>query len=335
MAERPERPLHLLYATPFSGWERDNMPAALSRIGKWTPFYLGDEGFDDKDEETWLTQRDNLDSALCRFVETLHEREPVDAVISYLSGWYISAAPLRRIESLGIPTCAMWLDDRLSFEGCMRGGRLSGGADLAAAYTLNFTNAPDSVVKYLESGGLAVFLPQGANPEVYKPVDAPFEVEVSFVGACYGQRPDYVRYLQERGFRVEAYGPGWPAGRLDTRGMVDLYNRSRINLGFSGIGHSMKETCLKGRDFEVPMAGGLYLTTEQPDLHRVYRVGEEVVTYSNREDLAGKVRFLLDNPEYCQRVRKAARARSVRDHTWENRLRTLLFLVGLHPEESW
>ena len=84
------------------------------------------------------------------------------------------------------------------------------------------------------------------------------------------------------------------------------YNRSRFNLGFSGIGYSMKEMCLKGRDFEVPMAGALYLTSEQHDLHRVSKVGEEVVTYRGKSDCLAKIRYLLDHEDESASSREAA-----------------------------
>ena len=116
--------------------------------------------------------------------------------------------------------------------------------------------------------------------------------------------------------------------------MVEIYNRSRINLGFSGIGYSMKEMCLKGRDFEVPMTGALYLTSEQPDVHRVYKVGEEVVTYRGKSDCLAKIRYLLDHEDESTSIRVAARQRCLRDHTWVRRFNDLLKLVNLLSDEA-
>ncbi len=115
--------------------------------------------------------------------------------------------------------------------------------------------------------------------------------------------------------------------------MIEIYNRSRINLGFSGIGFSMREMCLKGRDFEVPMTGALYLTSEQPDLHRVYKVGEEVVTYRGKSDCLAKIRYLLDHEDESASIRKAAHQRCLADHTWERRFGDLLAMVNLLSDE--
>jgi spore maturation protein CgeB len=253
----------------------------------------------------------------------------VDVLVSYLSGWHISPEAIKTINQMGIATCAFWWDDRLSFRGSIQGGRYSGSESLASAYDLNLTNASDAVVKYLVKGGLAMFWPEGANPEHFRPLNLPFKYDVSFVGACYGQRPAYINYLRRHGIKLEVFGPGWPNGRVSEDEMVEIYNRSRINLGFSGIGYSMDEMCLKGRDFEVPMTGALYLTSEQPDLHRVYKVGKEVVTYHGKSDCLARICYLLDHEDESKSIREAARERCVRDHTWVQRFHKVFLMMGL------
>jgi hypothetical protein len=63
--------------------------------------------------------------------------------------------------------------------------------------------------------------------------------------------------LREAGVHTEAFGPGWPSGPLSMEEMVRSWSRSRNNLSFRDVlGH--KETyCLKERDFEIHMSGGL------------------------------------------------------------------------------
>jgi spore maturation protein CgeB len=111
--------------------------------------------------------------------------------------------------------------------------------------------------------------------------------------------------------------------------MVKMYSRSRISLGFGGVvGH--KDTYhLKGRDFEVPMSGGLYLTEHHEELERVYEVGKEIVTYAGQEDLVSKIRWLLSHPEEAERIRLAGRERALREHTWEMRFEKIFGLMGL------
>jgi len=100
-------------------------------------------------------------------------------------------------------------------------------------------------------------------------------------------------------------------------------------LGFAGVGYSKKLMCLKGRDFEVPMSGGLYLTQDNPELSLVYNVGKEILTYRDEEDCAKKIKRILANPEEADKIRQVGRERAMRDHTWEKRFEKVFNIAGL------
>jgi len=325
---RPRGHLRTIYASEMGNWEPHQIPPALAAFGPITVYSLPEHGFDPQQVD-WPSRRHGLGRGLLEFVRSEHTWQRVDVFISYLSGSHVGPDTIRAIGDLGIITCAFHWDDRLSFRGEFINGRWSGPAALASAYDLNLTNSPFSLIKYFVEGGLAIFWPEAANPNHFCPLDRPFEYDVSFIGACYGRRPAYIDYLRRHGIKVETFGPGWPNGILPENEMIEIYARSRINLGFSGIGYSMKEMCLKGRDFEVPMCGVLYLTSDQPDLYRVYDVGREVVTYRSKDDCIAKIRYLLAHPEACSQIRQASRQRCLRDHTWERRFYDLFKLIGV------
>jgi len=111
--------------------------------------------------------------------------------------------------------------------------------------------------------------------------------------------------------------------------MVRTWSRSRINLGFGGVLGHKGAYCLKGRDFEVPMSGGLYLTEHHDELAPFYEIGREIVTYSGFDDLLEKIRWLLSNPETAEDIRRTGRARALREHTWEMRSEKVFRLVGV------
>ena len=87
--------------------------------------------------------------------------------------------------------------------------------------------------------------------------------------------------------------------------------------------------CLKGRDFEVPMSGGLYLTQDNPELRLVFDVGAEIATYRSEHDCARTIRALLADPSRAQRIRAAGRARCLREHTYEARWGRIFRAAGL------
>jgi spore maturation protein CgeB len=86
---------------------------------------------------------------------------------------------------------------------------------------------------------------------------------------------------------------------------------------------------LKGRDFEIPMSGGFYLTEYHPELEKVYSLGTEIVTYKGFDDLVEKVRYFLSNPEKAEEIRKRGYERARREHTWEMRFEKIFRLLGL------
>ena len=91
----------------------------------------------------------------------------------------------------------------------------------------------------------------------------------------------------------------------------------------------MRLMCLKGRDFEVTMSGGLYLCQNNPELSEVYEIGKEILTYRNTEDCYKKISYLLDNPDAADRIRSAGYLRAIRDHTYEKRWSEVFRKLGI------
>lgn len=318
--------LHLFLCFPLNNWEKI-LPIVLKPFGKVTVFQWESVGFFDTYNE-WLTYRTNLNKELLDMFRKAHSKCPIDAMIGCVSDFNTLKETLTEIGKVGVTIFNMSWDDKLYFNGDVKGQPRSLDK-IASLVDLNLTNAPESVVKYLVHGGLAMFWPEAAHPAIHKSYDLPFEYDVSFVGQKYGWRPRFIERLRNEGINIVALGKGWGNGSLSDEDMVKTYSRSRVNLGFAGVGYSRKLMCLKGRDFEVPMSGGLYLTQDNPELALVYEVGKEIVTYKDEKDCAQKIRWLLDNPEIADRVRKSGCKRALKDHTWEKRFSDIFRITGL------
>ena len=324
---KPKGDLHIFLAYYISSWEKI-LPLSLEPFGKVTTFDWRAHGFDDRQPD-WLKQRDQMNEAMLEAFHYANRTEPVDVMIGYLSGYNTSPRTLQKIAQAGAVIFNFCWDDKLSFSGKKLGGRYTGPAGIAHAVDLNLTNSPDSLIKYAVNGGLAMFWPEAAHPDVHRPYNTPFEFDVSFAGACYGQRPSFIKKLAKHNIKVECFGHGWPNGPLPSEEMIKLYSRSRINLGFAGIGYSRKLMCLKGRDFEVPMSGGLYLSQNNPELLLVFNVGNEILTYRNEEDCANIIQKLLADPDRAGAIRKAGRRRCLSDHSYHARWSQVFQIAGL------
>jgi hypothetical protein len=319
--------MHIFLAYGLSNWEAI-LPDALSPFGRVTAFEWRGRGWNDQAPD-WLARRDGMNRDLIDVFDAANRECPVDAFVGYLSGHNTSPDTLRAVAAGGAAIFNFCWDDKLAFSGPRLGGRHRSPAAIASVVDLNLTNAPASRVKYAVHDGLATFFPEAAHPALHRPHDASFEFDVSFVGARYGLRPRFMRDLERLGVRVECFGRGWPNGPLSDDEVVRLYSRSRINLGFSTVGYSRSLMVLKGRDFEVPMSGGLYLTEHNPELDLVFDVGTEIITYRDVHECARQVRRLLADPALAHQVRLAGRARSLRDHSYETRWACVFELARL------
>ena len=329
---RPKGALRLFLAYYAQTWEKV-LPVVLARFGRVTEFRFDSDRFDGCSAGEWLRRRDEMNRQMLRAFFAAHAEAPFDAVIGYLSGRTASAEAVAEMSSAGAAVVNFCWDDTLNFLGKPIRGRHTGPGAIASAVDLNLTNSPGSRIKYMVEGGLSLFWPEAAEPALHRPRDVPFAFDVSFVGARYGWRPSFIEALRRQGIRVATFGRGWPAGMLSDEGMVLLYSGSRVNLGFSSVGHSRSVSCLKARDFEVPMSGGLYLTQHHPALKLVYRMGVEILTYRDVGECARKIRWLLDHPRQAQAIRRTGRARALRDHTWDRRFESVFRLLGLLEEE--
>ena len=324
----PKKPgdLHVFLAYGLHNWE-EVLPQAMRQFGQVSQYEWRSRGFDDRASD-WVSHRDAMNAELLAAFDKANRERPVDVVVGYVSGYTVSPAVLQEMALRGAVITNFCFDDKICWPGPILGGRPASPAAIASAVDLNLSCDPDGALRYFAHGGLCMFHPEAADPEWYKPTDGAFEYDVSFVGARYGWRPKLIEGLNRAGIEVACFGHGWPNGPISNEEMNGLYGRSRINLGCGGIGYSKDLLCLKGRDFEVPMSGAVYLTQANPELSMVYDVGKEILTYRDVGECGEIIRRVLGDPDEAARLRRAARARCLRDHTYLARWTNVFRMLG-------
>jgi len=309
-------------------WENSSLKPSLEKFGTVLHYDWFDRfNHDRKDWHRSVKAKMNHD--LLATLKQWSRKYSIDVIFTYLSGANVTSAMVRKMNALGIPMINMFLNDKEGFVGKIHKGQAMGSRDICRYFDLCWSSTEDAIKKYCVEGALPVYLPEGANPDLHRPFDIEKTVDVSFVGQCYGNRPKTVKRLERQGIHVEAYGYRWPNGPLSLEEMIRMYSKSKINLGFGGVDSFENSYCLKGRDFEVPMSGGLYLTEYNPELERRYDLGREIVTYVDVDDLAQKIRHLLSNPKEAEEIRKRGFSRARSEHSWEMRFEKIFRLMGL------
>lgn len=270
-----------------------------------------------------------MSSAILPLLREAHAKRPVDWVFFYGGAHHVSPPVVRQItEELGIPVVDMSLDDKQGWAGAMAGPWRSGAIDLTREIDLFMTSARVACEWHLVEGGRPVYLPEGFDASAFAPRDVPRDLPVSFVGVAYGFRAAIADELRRYGVPFRPFGAGWPAGYA--RDVVEIFNRSVINLGMGGIEYSEELTNVKGRDFDIPgTGGGVYLTTFNPDLAQHFVIGEEILCYRNRDEMVELIRHYLDRPDQAAAIAARGRARALREHRWLHRYQTMLEILGV------
>jgi len=231
------------------------------------------------------------------------------------------ASAIEELRRTGCVTLNWFTDDHWRFE--------SFSQRWAPRFSWVVTTDPRAVQKYHQRGIMNVIRSQwGVNHRLYRPLGRARRYDVSFIGQPHGNRRAILEALRRVGIAVEAWGYGWPRGKITTRAAVEVINESAVSLNLSNASAGGADQ-IKGRDFEVPACQALLLTGRAEALEDCYALGSEVLTYDNLEDLPAKVRWALDNPAEAERVRVAGYHRVLRDHTYEKRFQEVFRRAGI------
>jgi hypothetical protein len=311
-------------------WEGINLGPSLKKFGEVVHIDWMDPSITfgvKHGEKRWF---EAFNQSLFQFVQKRLQGRKPDVIFAYLSHEQITLSTLKQLRSLEAPILNLSLNDKEHFVGKFRNGRHGGVRDICSGFDLCWTSTDDALIKYCVEGAVPIYLPEGANPSIHKPyADEQFIHDVGFVGQCYGNRPFIIEKLRSIGFDAVAFGPGWPSGPLSAEEMIRTWSRCRVNLGFAGVADYKNTFCLKGRDFELPMSGGLYLTEHNNELPPFYEIGKEILTWKNFDDLVEKIQWVLSNPTEADSIRQLGRTRALREHSWEMRFQKAFEALGV------
>lgn len=299
-------------------------------------------------------ERPRADAELIRQVESAHRERPIDVFFSYFYSSCATPAAIRRIRDLGIVTVNWY---------CNASYQLHLVAELAPAYDFCLVPERFRLDDYRRIGANPIYCQEAANPRVYGPRDVPRDLDVTFVGSRYGERPRHVRALVDAGILVRVFGPGWRQRRggpltvirrtaaallgrddhelpsevcgptLTDDEMVTMYSRSKISLGLSAVADATtaaeRIVQVRLRDFEAPMSGAFYLVEYVPELAEFFEIGKEIVCYRGIADMVEKCRYYLAHPDERETIRIAGHRRALAEHTWQRRLSKAFAQMGL------
>jgi spore maturation protein CgeB len=77
------------------------------------------------------------------------------------------------------------------------------------------------------------------------------------------------------------------------------------------------------------MSRGFYMVEHMQELEEFFDIGREIVCYTDKQDLADKIKYYLVHDEERERIRRAGYERCLRDHTWHKRFEMAFREMGM------
>ena len=195
-------------ALPGSDIWRRNLYMALVDLGHdvveldfdLTPYYRHTDLRHSVDVEFVARHQGRLETALLQQISRAHAQQPLDLFFSYFYSTFARREVIQSIADMGIVTANWYCNASYQFD-LVR--------DIAPAYSYSLVPEAFRLEDYRAVGARPIYCQEAANPNWYKPYDLPHDYDITFVGAAYGDRPDYLRALLSGGLDARAWGPGW------------------------------------------------------------------------------------------------------------------------------
>jgi spore maturation protein CgeB len=209
-------------------------------------------------------------------------------------------------------------------------------------YDLIVSSLPNLVEHFRRQGVESRYFPLGFDPMVLNRLrhasNGDPVVHVGSYGSFHKERNRLLEEVASRvrvgfwGFGVESlskhspilssyHGEAWGIEKLN------ILHNSRIALTkhiTSVAGKYANNMTL----YEATGVGTLLITDAKENLNDLFEVGKEVVAYHDSQECADLVKYYLDHESERAAIAECGQRRTLREHSYENRMRELVNIVG-------
>ena len=243
-------------------------------------------------------------------IELVRKEHPKYVVWNTMYGYGIRESTFEAIRKEGTIVAGWFLDDEVD----------DIGFDNYSRWWIPYidyfiTNSIETVPKYRALDARVIHtIPDTGNALERDWSNIKEKYDVSFVGRKYLDREQYINELKKRNISVYVFGRGWERGEhIPFEEMLDIFGASKINLNFSKVLRNQKQ--IKGRIFEVCLAGGFLLTEYVPSIENYFEIDKEIVCFHNAEEMLDKVIYYLNHDEERRAIAQAGWKRATGQYT--------------------
>lgn len=238
------------------------------------------------------------------------------------------------LEKMSRSKIAIWLYDSIT--------RYPKSAENWDLYDLHYVFEQSDIAELEKQGKKAVFLPLGYDETLYFPIEQENrEVDISFVGAMYGNRKELLEHIARRfdNLKIEFYGPYvlkrdifsylrflksnyakvFKNIRLSHEEANKLYAKSKININ---ILHEQSKAGWNARLNEILGAGGFQLISYNDLVAHEY--SGMLDTFTTEEELFVKIEYYLSHPSVRNDMRVKGYQCVIKNDTYTQRFKQIM-----------
>jgi len=192
-----------------------------------------DEFFVHAENESWLAKnRPFFSSIVERAFVQQHQKKPFDFAFIYVCDGFLERSVLDRIRSNGVPIFNFSCNNNHQFH-LIR--------DVSKQVDCSIYTEKCARQSFDAIGVRSFHMPMAANPKLYKPLELPLSLEVTFVGQRYADRGELVARLVREGIPIRIYGPKWQQmeEQIGTYRTKDRFGKLFTIAKQHGLGHAL------------------------------------------------------------------------------------------------
>jgi spore maturation protein CgeB len=207
-------------------------------------------------------------------------------------------------------------------------------------YDLILSVVENFVDHFRREGGNSELLRLAFDPAVLERLNGTEgSIPVSFVGQLSRQHASRQRWLEHLSQRIplQVWAPSTDDLRDDSP-VIRHHRGAAWGMEMYGILHESQITLNhhidvaeayagNARLFEATGVGTLLVTDWKQNLHEMFEPGKEVVCYRTAEECAEMIQYYLEHKEEREAIARAGQQRTLRDHTFYNRMQEFADIV--------
>ncbi len=322
-------PTRVLAVFSINNWETQLLDP-LKTLGEvyhfsWPNIY---DFFKNKSE--WEVVHNKINTDLIAEYDKFVSNEFNNIVFLYTSDFIINKSTINHFQNSNTLIISFCWDDILYFKGKVNKQPV-GVSELSKGADINLTFSPETIARYNYFKSPCFFwhsIPKKSKEHISLHYQVQNNFYVLFIGSKYGHRETFINKLIEIGIPMRCFGNGWPNGGISDEQMQKEIKLAPLTLGFSNVGYTRNITTIKGRDFEVPLYGGLYLTQYSKGLEMYYNLNDEILTYTSLTDCIKLIFWVQNFPEQAKIVREAGFKKAIEKCSWDSRMIYLSNLIN-------